>query len=108
KRVLNADFVRDLLTEWTRQHTTGELVDLLGGKVPVGPVNNAADLFADPHLRARQMLVAVDQPNDTRPVVLPNSPIKYTETPTGVYRRPPKLGEHNDEILAELNERSTP
>ncbi len=104
ERVKNADFVRDLMTEWTRQHTTAELVALLGGTVPVGPVNNAADLFADPHLRARQMLVAIDQPNGTRPVVLPNSPIKYTGTPTGVYRRPPKLGEHNDEILAELNE----
>jgi crotonobetainyl-CoA:carnitine CoA-transferase CaiB-like acyl-CoA transferase len=107
-RVQNSDFVRDLLTEWTHQHTSAELVELLGGKVPVGPVNDVTDLFADPHLAARQMLVAVDQPNDTRPVVLPNSPIKYTRTPTGVYRRPPKLGEHNDEILAELNERSAP
>jgi hypothetical protein len=54
------------------------------------------------HHAAREMLVAVEQPGDMRPVVLPNSPIKCTETPTGVYRRPPLLGEHNAEILEEL------
>ncbi len=108
KRVANGPFVREVISNWTKQHTTAEIVEMLGGKVPVGPVNNAADLFADPHIQAREMLVAVDQPNDTRPVVLPNSPIKYTKTPAGVYRRPPKLGEHNDEILAELNEGSAP
>src|SRR5262249_21329567 len=72
-RVKNADFVRDLMMEWTRRHTTTELIELLGGKVPVGPVNGAEELFADPHLRARQMLVAVEQPNGMRPVVLPAS-----------------------------------
>lgn len=107
-RVENAAFVRELMTNWTRQHTTAQLVELLGGKVPVGPVNNAEDLFADPHLQARQMLVAVDQPNGLRPVVLPANPIKYTETPAGIYRRPPLLGEHNAEIIAELDERNIP
>jgi crotonobetainyl-CoA:carnitine CoA-transferase CaiB-like acyl-CoA transferase len=33
----------------------------------------------------------------------PNTPIRFTETATGVYRRPPKLGEHTDEILAEID-----
>lgn len=101
-RVANADFVREVMTGWTTRHTTAEIVQILGGRVPVGPVNDAAGLFADPHLRARQMLVAVDHPGSERPVVLPNSPIRYTATPTGIYRRPPKLGEHNAEILAEL------
>lgn len=107
RRVANGALVREVISAWTTQHTTAEIVELLGGKVPVGPVNNAADLFADEHIRARQMLVAVDQPNDTRPVVLPANPIKFTKTPTGVYRRPPKHGEHNDEIIAELKERSS-
>lgn len=96
------------MTEWTRNHTTAEIVELLGGKVPVGPVNNAENLFADPHVRAREMLVAVDQPNGMRPVVLPANPIKFTETPAGIYRRPPLLGEHNAEIIAELDERNAP
>jgi crotonobetainyl-CoA:carnitine CoA-transferase CaiB-like acyl-CoA transferase len=69
----------------------------------VGPVNDAAGLFAEPHLRTREMLVAVEHPGSERPVVLPGSPIKYTGTPSGIYRRPPKLGEHNAEVLAELD-----
>jgi len=49
------------------------------------------------------MFVAVDHPGACRKVVLPNTPIRFTETPTGIYRRPPKLGEHTDEILAEID-----
>jgi crotonobetainyl-CoA:carnitine CoA-transferase CaiB-like acyl-CoA transferase len=102
-RVANAAFVREVLTSWTSQRTTAEVVSILGGKVPVGPVNDAAGIFAEPHLRARDMLVAVDHPGSERPVVLPNSPIRYTATPAGIYRRPPKLGEHNAEVFGELD-----
>ena len=103
-RVKNAGFVKQVMTEWTTSRTTAEVVEALGGMVPVGPVNNAADLFADPHVRAREMLVAVDHPGSSRPVVVPNSPINLTETPSGVYRRAPKLGEHNQEVRRELEE----
>jgi len=48
--------------------------------------------------------VSVEHPGSDRPVVLPNSPIKLTATPSGIYRRPPKLGEHNAEILVELDQ----
>ncbi|MGI8926589.1 MAG: CaiB/BaiF CoA transferase family protein [Tepidiformaceae bacterium] len=102
-RVLNAGFVRETLTAWTQARSTEAIVKELGGLVPVGPVNDAADLFADPHVRARQMLVAVEHPGSGRPVVLPNSPIKLSATPAGIYRRPPKLGEHTAEVLAELD-----
>lgn len=104
-RVANAAFVKQTISDWTRAHTTHEVVQKLGGHVPVGPVNNAQDLFTDAHLYARHMLVAVDHPGSLRPVVLPNSPIHFTETPAGIYRRPPKLGEHNAEVFAELDER---
>lgn len=103
-RIQNAAFVKETMLAWTTARTTREVVDTLAGLVPVGPVNNAADIFADPHVRAREMLVAVDHPGSDRPVVLPNSPIKFTATPSGIYRRPPKLGEHNVEILAELDQ----
>jgi crotonobetainyl-CoA:carnitine CoA-transferase CaiB-like acyl-CoA transferase len=101
-RVANAAFVRDALCAWTSSRTTAEVVETLGGRVPVGPVNDAAGLFAEPHLRARSMFVAVDHPGVERPLVLPNNPIRFTATPAGIYRRPPKLGEHNEEIAAEL------
>ena len=101
KRVADAPAVRDIISAWTRRHTKQEIVAALAGKVPVGPVNTAADIFADPHARARGMLVEVEQPGRNAPVVLPGPPIKLTATPAAIYRRPPRLGEHTDEVLAE-------
>jgi crotonobetainyl-CoA:carnitine CoA-transferase CaiB-like acyl-CoA transferase len=103
-RVTNAPFVKDVVSSWTKAHATAEIIEILGGAVPVGPVNDAKALFSDPHLHARNMLVAVDHPGSPRPVVLPNSPIHLTKTPSGIYRRPPKLGEHNEEVFAELED----
>jgi crotonobetainyl-CoA:carnitine CoA-transferase CaiB-like acyl-CoA transferase len=103
ERVANAEFVRAALTAWTSARPTAEIVKCLGGHVPVGPVNNAADLFTDPHIRARQMLVAVEHAGAERPVVFPDTPLRFTATPAGIYRRAPRLGEHTDEVFAELD-----
>jgi crotonobetainyl-CoA:carnitine CoA-transferase CaiB-like acyl-CoA transferase len=101
KRVAAADEVRTLIMEWTRRHTKREIMDTLGGRVPAGPVNTAQDIFADPHPRARGMLVEVEQPGENPPVVLAGPAIKLAATPAGIYRRPPRLGEHTAEVLAE-------
>jgi crotonobetainyl-CoA:carnitine CoA-transferase CaiB-like acyl-CoA transferase len=101
KRVAAAAGVREIISEWTQRLTKQDVVAKLAGKVPVGPVNTAADIFADPHARAREMLVEVEQPGANRPVVLAGPPIKLTATPAGIYRRPPRLGEHTAEVLAE-------
>ena len=102
ERVADRPYVEEVVGAWTGSRTTAEVVAALGGRVPVGPVQHADAIFADPHVAARQMLVEVDQPDGSRPVVLAGSPIKLTGTPTGIYRRPPRLGEHTAEILAEI------
>ncbi len=101
RRVANADFVRGLVSDWTKAHSTREIVSAIGGKVPVGPVNNAKDIFEDPHPRARGMLVEVEQPGDNPPLVLAGCPIKLTGTPSGIYARAPRLGENTEQVLAE-------
>ena len=108
KRVAAADEVRDLVTQWTARHTKREIVDALGGKVPAGPVNSARDIFADPHPRARGMLVEVEQPGENPPVVLAGPAIKLAATPAAIYRRPPCLGEHTAEVLAEAGVDAVP
>jgi crotonobetainyl-CoA:carnitine CoA-transferase CaiB-like acyl-CoA transferase len=102
ERVANAPFVRAAISAWTTARPTAEVVATLGGRVPAGPVQTADAIFDDPHVEARGMLVEVPQPDGSRPVILPASPIKLTATPAGVYRRPPRLGEHTGEVLAEV------
>lgn len=102
RRVDNADMVRGLVSEWTGARTTHEVVAAIGGKVPVGPVNNAKDIFEDPHIKVRGMLAEVEMPGNNPPIVIAGPPIKLTETPAGIYARPPRLGEHTDEVLAEF------
>jgi len=98
------DYVMGYLEAWLAARTTAEVIELLGGRVPVGPVNTNADLFADPHLAAREMLVAIDTPGAERPTVFANSAIKFSRTKAGANRRPPLLGEHGDEIRAEIGQ----
>ncbi|MFN8624516.1 MAG: CoA transferase [Candidatus Binatia bacterium] len=88
------------LASMTRDRTTAELVELLGGRVPVGPVNDMAAIFRDAHVAARQMLVEVEQPDGSRPVQLAGQPIKMTRSATGPRSRPPRADEHRAEILA--------
>jgi crotonobetainyl-CoA:carnitine CoA-transferase CaiB-like acyl-CoA transferase len=102
RRVIHRSLVRDAIEAWTTAHPTTEVVRELAGRVPVGPVNNVADLVDSPHVHARDMFVAVEHPGSARPVITPNTPLRFTETPAGVYRRAPKLGEHTAEVLAEL------
>jgi crotonobetainyl-CoA:carnitine CoA-transferase CaiB-like acyl-CoA transferase len=103
RRVDNRDRLTEVIVGWTLAKTTAEIVDALRGHVPVGPVNDAPALFASEHVRARRMLVAVEHPGSDRPVVTPNTPIRFTATPSGIHRRPPKLGEHTDEVLAGID-----
>jgi crotonobetainyl-CoA:carnitine CoA-transferase CaiB-like acyl-CoA transferase len=105
-RLKNAAFVRGLVSDWTAARPTREVVAALDGKVPTGPVNNGKDIFEDPHPRIREMLVETPMPGDNPPVMLAGSPIKFTETPSGIYARAPRLGEHTAELLAETRARA--
>jgi len=101
-RKRNQDFVEGEISAWTSGMTKQQVVDAIGGKVPCGPVNTAADIFADPHVAARNMITRFTPPGDNPEVAIVGSPIKFTRTPAGFYRKPPQLGEHTDEILAEF------
>jgi crotonobetainyl-CoA:carnitine CoA-transferase CaiB-like acyl-CoA transferase len=101
-RARHAREVRELVGEWTAAHTSAEVLAVLGGHVPVAPVNSIEDLFADPHPHAREMLVEVEHPGTNERMTIAGTPIKLTETPSGVRHRAPLLGEHTDDVLAEL------
>jgi formyl-CoA transferase len=91
--------VEGFLSEWTSRHTKAELVELLGGEVPVGPVNNVEDIVNDEHVNVRRMLAEVDHPGLDRKTTIAGAPIKLSQTPARVRHRAPKLGEHTDDVL---------
>jgi crotonobetainyl-CoA:carnitine CoA-transferase CaiB-like acyl-CoA transferase len=70
--------------------------------VPCGRVRSVAEALADPQTEARQMLLELDDPNLAGFRVLGN-PIKLSNHPhDGIVRRPPRIGEHTQDILREL------
>jgi crotonobetainyl-CoA:carnitine CoA-transferase CaiB-like acyl-CoA transferase len=68
--------------------------------IPCGPINDYAQVFADPQVRAREMMVETEHPTLGRTRTL-GSPIKMSATPPDVTRRAPLFGEHTDAILRE-------
>jgi succinyl-CoA:mesaconate CoA transferase len=98
-RLAERETLREEIAEWTRARTAEAVVDTLDGAVPAGPVQDTSDIFEDPHVHAREMLATVDQPGADESVTIAGSPIKLSETPTGVERRAPLLDEHHDELL---------
>ena len=98
----NVDLVRDEVEGWTRTRTTAEVVATLGGKVPVGPVQSADDIAADPHVAIREMIVEVEQPGTDRTVAIAGTPIRFSPASDTVLHRAPRLGEHTAEVLADF------
>jgi formyl-CoA transferase len=74
---------------------------LLEAGVPAGPISDFAEVFASEHAKARQMKMTINHPIEG---AVPNIgfPVKLMGTPQQIRRPPPLLGEHNDEIFAEL------
>jgi crotonobetainyl-CoA:carnitine CoA-transferase CaiB-like acyl-CoA transferase len=102
KRVENQAFTEEAVASWTSTRTKQEILDLIGGSVPCGPANSMAEVFADPHVAARNMIQQYQLPGKNPEVALSGNPIKFTKSQTCFYQAPPRLGEHNEEILAEF------
>ena len=106
----NADRVRNRaelyarLPEVTARKTQTEWVDGLAGlAVPAGAVNNLAQVFEDPQIKAREMKISMPYPGsqDGR-VDLIGNPIKFSETPVEYRVAPPRSGQDSDSVLREL------
>ena len=88
----------------TKTKTTDEWLALLKPlNIPVVKMNTLDDLITDPHLEAVGFFQRYEHP-DAGPYLGMKPPIKYAATPANVRRHPPKMGEHTDEILAEISE----
>ncbi len=86
---------------WTVTKTKFEAMDLLNQHdIPCGPILSMKELAEEPSLRATGTIVEVDHPGRGKYLTVGN-PIKLSDSPTEV-QRAPLLGEHTDEVLAEI------
>jgi formyl-CoA transferase/CoA:oxalate CoA-transferase len=84
-----------------RTNDVAHWVDLLNrAGVPCGPVLDIAQVFADPQVRAREMLVELAHP-EVGTFQTTGLPVKLSRTPGAIEKRPPLHGEHTDEVLRE-------
>jgi len=101
-RVQNKDYLDPIVSEWMEARTSEEVVTaLLKENVPVGPVNSVDDLINCPHLKARNMLLEIDD-SIAGKRMFANTPIRMSKMKDRMPVTAPDLGAHTEEILMNL------
>ena len=101
-RVANVERIDAAISDWTEQRSLGEvLAHLNEARIPAGKIYDVADIAADPHYRAREMIVDSSLADGT-PVQVPGVLPKLNATPGTIRTLAPELGQHTDEVLATL------
>ncbi|MGD8318949.1 MAG: CoA transferase [Gemmatimonadota bacterium] len=95
------ELVREIETALSEGSAEAWVERFLTAGVPAAPLLDYAQVFADPHTRARKMVEEVEHPVEGTIRTL-GFPLKMGATPLRVRRPPPLLGEHTDEVLGEL------
>ncbi len=101
-RVQNRQLVTDTLAPVMRSKSTAEWVGQLEAlKIGCGPINTLKQVFADPHVQAREVLVQMPHPASPDGVQVIANPVRLSATPAQYRLPPPTLGQHTEEILRE-------
>jgi crotonobetainyl-CoA:carnitine CoA-transferase CaiB-like acyl-CoA transferase len=102
KRVENRAEMTRLIQEIFGKRTTSEWLELLeSAGVPNGPINNIAQVFEEPQVKARGVKIELDHAAAGK-LPLVASPMRFSETPLEYRLPPPLLGEHTDQILKQF------
>lgn len=83
------------------EKTGEEWLEALEKRIPIAPINTIDKALTDPQTLSRNMVVEVEYEGDKKLKILGN-PIKMSEIEQERFKRPPYLGEHNEEILTTL------
>ena len=101
-RVRNRDAIVAEVSQLVKQRGTEEWLAMLGPiGVPCGPINDMAQTFAHPQVKHRSMKLEMDHPSSGKVSLIAN-PIRFTNHPIVYDRPPPVLGQHTQEVLADL------
>lgn len=106
-RSANRQELNRIIGERLRTRTVAEWVEQLNALgVPAGPVNNIAEVFADPQVEHLGMIRTVEHPK-LGPLNIIRNPVTLSAHPEQEYRPSPDLGQHSEEILAQLGQESS-
>jgi crotonobetainyl-CoA:carnitine CoA-transferase CaiB-like acyl-CoA transferase len=101
-RISNYGELRAILDARLRKLSRAEAFELLARyELPVGPINTVAEVLEDPHIHAREMVKELTHP-EYGPLRYLGIPVKLSDTPGELQGPPPRFGEHNRNVLAEL------
>jgi CoA:oxalate CoA-transferase len=101
-RLKNEAILKTLIEDYTKDKTRWEIAKpLLANDVPSAPVYNVGEAVEDEHVKAREMIVELDQPQYGK-VRVAGCPIKFSETPIKTFTPAPLLGQNNEKILTNL------
>ncbi len=99
----HGEVISERMAKWCAERTTEQaLAALEEARLPAGPVYSPQQALDDPHVQAVGFLKTMGFPGSPVSAPIADTPFSLSETPTGIRHRAPLLGEHTDEILAEL------
>jgi CoA:oxalate CoA-transferase len=102
QRTQNYKVLEPILNVALKERTTSEWLEKLEEVgIPCGPVNNIAQVAADPQINAREMIIDVHH-DKTGNFKVVNTPFKFSRTPYRVQSASPELGEHTVEVLTSI------
>jgi crotonobetainyl-CoA:carnitine CoA-transferase CaiB-like acyl-CoA transferase len=100
-RVAHADALRALLEPVMMERSAADWIDTLRSHgIPCGRIQSVKEVCDDPHVLAREMVVALEHP-EAGPIQVTGVPIKLSDTPGVVEAPPPSLGQHTAEVLSD-------
>ncbi|HXL99420.1 MAG TPA: CoA transferase [Rhizomicrobium sp.] len=98
----NGTIISKRVQDWCAGRTSVDAISAFeAARVPAGPVYRLRETLDDPHVRGGDFFTTVDFPG-IGPAPVAATPVKLHATPGEARKRPPMLGEHNDEVLREL------
>ena len=101
-RVTNRKECISILSGILATRDCDEWIALLNAEgIPCAPISTMDEVFSDPQVLHRKMLVEVDHPTAGK-IKMTGIPVKYSDTEATIRRPPPRLGEHTDEVLSEV------
>jgi crotonobetainyl-CoA:carnitine CoA-transferase CaiB-like acyl-CoA transferase len=107
-RVSNRLELEQRVSDWAKSYDLPDLLDVCGkAGLAVGPIYSAAEIVKDPHIIARESIIAIDDPETGKPIRMASPAGRFSGFKGEVRTVGPKVGQHTDIVLSDLLDLST-